>query len=64
MRLYHFTVCETETADTEVLDDVPDCEIEQVDVCDTDEESGKTTCRKVPQQVCSVSKQGRYSVWS
>ena len=57
-------MCETETADTEVLDDVPDCEIEQVDVCDTDEESGKTTCRKVPQQVCSVSKQGRCSVWS
>ena len=45
-------VCETETSVPAVLDDVPNCEIEQTEVC-TD-----GVCRTVPQQKCSITKQG------
>ena len=66
----NFAVCETETSGTEVLDDVPNCEIEQTEVCeevcepDTEEEPGRcnTVCRTVPRQKCELSQQGLYSV--
>ena len=57
-------MCETETSGTEVLDDVPNCEIEQTEVCQEDATLGTTVCRTVPRQKCGVTQQGQYSVWS
>ena len=60
----NFAVCETETSGTEVLDDVPNCKIEQTQVCEDvcEEDECNTVCRMVPQQRCEVSQQGLYSV--
>ena len=51
-------VCETETSSPAVLDDVPNCEIEQTEVCKVNAKTGKTVCRTVPQQKCSITQQG------
>ena len=45
-------MCLTETSGTEVLDDVPNCEIEQTEVCQEDATLGTTVCRTVPGQKC------------
>ena len=50
-------VCETETSSPAVLDDVPNCEIEQTEVCNVNA-GGVQVCRTVPQQKCSISQQG------
>ena len=51
-------VCETKTSSPEVLDDLPNCEIEQTEVCKVNAKTGKTACRTVPQQKCSITQQG------
>ena len=53
-------MCETETSGTDVVDDVPNCEIEQVEVCNEEEEG--TVCRTVPIQKCNIMEQGCYLV--
>ena len=49
-------VCETETSNTEVSDDVPNCEIEQVEAC-KENAAGETVCRTVPRQKCELMQQ-------
>ena len=51
-------VCETQTMSPEVLDDVPNCEVAQIEICKVDPKTGKTVCRTVPQQKCSITQQG------
>ena len=51
-------VCETETSVPAVLDDVPNCEIQQTEVCQVDPETGADVCRTVPQQKCTIGYQG------